>query len=63
LTVVASELEADMVCGLLRSNGISCSRVAADASAEAVMPSWHEVRVDEVDYDRARELIDQRRSL
>src|SRR5438270_604288 len=38
LTVVTNELEAEMVCGLLRTNGIACSHRKTDFAAAS---EWH----------------------
>lgn len=64
LTVVGDELEAEMLCGLLRANGIECfhrrSDPAAAISAYAVGASIAgptEVVVDAKDLERARLLL------
>jgi hypothetical protein len=67
LTVVRDEMEAEMLCGLLRSNGISCTyrktNTAAAISAESggfAMAGPTEVLVHEPDLDAARRLLARR---
>ena len=55
LTVVASEGEADVVCSMLRAEGIKCAVRLAD-SVEA-MGNWREVLVAASDLASARELL------
>ena len=62
LDVVGSEFEADVICGLLRSEGIECgvqkTNLAvgmADASASAAGP--REIIVHAADLARAREIL------
>jgi homoserine kinase len=64
LTVVGSELEADMVCGLLRANGIRCFFRRTDPAAATgfyapgvSVAGPTEVVVNEQDLERARELL------
>jgi hypothetical protein len=61
LTIVADESEAEVVCGLLRAEGIRCFHRGTDLTAH-LMPSlasggWREVLVNEDDLQRARELL------
>jgi hypothetical protein len=57
VTVVETESEAEMACGLLRSEGIECSyRQPQELSADAFW-DWREIVVHERDSDRARELL------
>jgi putative signal transducing protein len=61
VTVVASGLEAELVCGLLRTDGIECFARQTDEAAgawQATAGGPHEVVVvrDE-DLSRARELV------
>jgi hypothetical protein len=56
LTVVPSEAEADVICGLLRVNGIPCNPREAD-SIEMLGGVWHEVLVPEDRLEEARELL------
>ena len=62
LTVVHDELEAEVVCGLLRVNGIKCGyRPSTAGSVFGMTPSvggQTEVIVDETDIGRARELLE-----
>ena len=59
LTLVSSLGEADVICGLLRTEGI-------DAKSREVLPgnlaggwgSWQEILVPEANLERARELIE-----
>jgi hypothetical protein len=67
LTVVANELEAEMLCGELRANGIACEHrsagIFADRFGSAVTGAVFgevaqtEVRVDENDLEEARKLL------
>jgi Putative prokaryotic signal transducing protein len=59
LTVVATQGEADVICSLLRANGIECSERATDVSAErgGGYGGWREVLVGDSDLSVARELI------
>jgi len=63
VTVVASESEADVVCGLLRSAGIECAyreTEAIDSVLEDFTPAGpREVVVHAADLDDARALLDQ----
>ncbi|HEY4411926.1 MAG TPA: DUF2007 domain-containing protein [Gaiellaceae bacterium] len=62
LTVVGDEIEAEALCGLLRSNGIDCyfrrtnvSAGAYGAAGSTAGPT--EIVVDENDLQAARELL------
>ena len=62
LTIVANELEAEMVCGLLRTEGIAATHWrtnvaagAADASTTAAGP--REVLVPAAELERASEIL------
>ena len=64
LTVVGDELEAEMLCGMLRANGVECFYRRTDpASAISVyavgtsIAGPTEVVVNEEDLDRARRLL------
>jgi hypothetical protein len=63
LTVVSGEPEADVVCGLLRSNGIECSyrdTQAIDSPIEDFIAAGpREILVRSSDLAAARELIAQ----
>jgi hypothetical protein len=59
LTLVSSQAEADIVCALLRANGIACADRPADISPEVMgVGGWTEVLVAADDLDAARELLD-----
>jgi hypothetical protein len=62
LTVVDDEMEAEMLCGLLRANGVAASYRWTDPGAGAwtggLAPGGPmEILVDEEDLARARELL------
>ena len=69
LTVVDNEMEAEMLCGMLRTNGIRCehrnsSVGAAQYGAEVAgvifgQGSTTEVLVDEAQLEEARKLLPQ----
>ena len=66
LTVVGDDLEAEMVCGLLRSNGIACSYAKTDMAANLhagresmTITGPTAILVDEKDLDAARKLLPQ----
>ena len=59
LTVVGSQGEADVICSLLRANGIECGERATDLSAERG-GGWggqREILVRQTDFGAAWELI------
>lgn len=56
LTVVPSEAEANVICGLLRVNDIPCNHREAD-NIEMLGGLWHEVLVPEDRLEQARELL------
>jgi hypothetical protein len=60
LTVVPSQVEAEVACGLLRSEGIFCDYRRASFLSAASWPAggdWQEILVAEPDLLRAREII------
>jgi len=61
LTVVRNELEADVLCGLLRENGIECFHRGTDAAAVGIYGETSggptEVLVEEHDLAAARALL------
>ena len=61
VTVVASEAEAEIVCGLLRANGIECGyrdTEAIDSPLEDFAPSGpREILVREDDLEDARSVL------
>ena len=67
LTVVADELEAEALCGMLRANGVECFHRRTDPSAAIAaagigntIAGPTEVVVDERDLDAARRLLPPR---
>lgn len=57
LTIVRDAGEAEVLCGLLRTEGIPCIYRVTDQSAELQYGAWREVLVNEADLTRARELL------
>lgn len=59
LTVVASEGEAEIVCGVLRSEGIRCAYRTTNVSADSGLDAggWREVLVAADDEARARTVL------
>lgn len=62
LTIVHDEAEAEMLCGLLRANGLECGYRKTDVAAGAWTSGFAtggpiEVLVDERDLTTARELV------
>jgi putative signal transducing protein len=59
LTAVASQTEADIICSLLRENGIKCGDRAADVAIQGIGGSggWREILVSEDDLEAAQELL------
>ena len=61
LTVVSNETEAELLCGLLRSNGIECAyrdTDAIDSTIEDFMTAGpREILVHEADLETARALL------
>lgn len=55
LTVVASQGEADLICSLLRAEGIKCTERMADSIESS--GGWREILVLESDLASARELL------
>jgi hypothetical protein len=55
LTVVASQGEADVICSLLRSEGIECAQRMADSIETS--GGWREILVSKADFASARELL------
>jgi hypothetical protein len=58
VTVVQTVGEADVIAGLLRSEGIACTYPDTPWWSEGAYTGGYEVRVAEQDYERARELIE-----
>ena len=66
LTVVGNEPEAEMLCGLLRANGIACmyrttNLAAGMADASTSMGGPREVLVEEEQLEEARKLLPDNR--
>jgi hypothetical protein len=64
LTIVGDEMEAEALCGLLRTNGIACSYRKTNTAAAIgtygggfTIAGPTEVMVDEPDLDAARKLL------
>jgi hypothetical protein len=62
LTVVGDEMEAEMVCGMLRANGIACNYRRTDMGAGGAFGGFSmagptEVMVNEEDLDAALKLL------
>jgi len=57
LTIARDAGEAELLCGLLRAEGIPCIYRVTDQSAELQYGSWREVLVNGADLARARELL------
>jgi hypothetical protein len=60
LRIAVTETEAEVVCGLLRSEGIRCFHRPTDLTAHVVLQGpagWREILVNEEDLPRARELL------
>jgi Putative prokaryotic signal transducing protein len=59
LTAVGSQTEADILCSLLRENGIKCGDRATDVAIQGMGGSggWREILVSEDQLDAARELL------
>ena len=60
LTVVSSQTEADIICALLRENGIACGDRATDMSTYGTsgFGGWREVLVSEDQLEEAQTLLD-----
>jgi Putative prokaryotic signal transducing protein len=60
LTMVPNEGEAEILCGILRVEGIRCAHRITDLAhdeAGQAFGGWREVLVAEADYARALELL------
>jgi hypothetical protein len=58
--MVADDGEAEVICGMLRSEGIRCFHRTTDVGGEAALASigkWREILVLAEDFLRARELV------
>jgi hypothetical protein len=61
LTTVENEIEAEILCGMLRAEGIQCghrpTNYSADQSLGGGLGGLREVLVDEADLEQARKLL------
>ena len=60
VTIVSSEAEAEVVCGLLRADDIACGYRLIESVFDSEgrgFPGRHEIIVEEADLARARELV------
>ena len=59
LTAVGSQAEADILCSLLRENGIRCGDRPTDVAIQGMGGSggWREILVSEDQLEAARELL------
>jgi hypothetical protein len=65
LTVVPNEAEAEVVCGLLRANGIACEYRQTSFGAgtmDGLRGGPQEIFVAEADAEDARSLVDTQKS-
>jgi hypothetical protein len=58
LTVVPTEGEAEVICGLLRTSGIPCRHREVELGSQTFGSWWHEVLVPEDRLAEARELVE-----
>jgi hypothetical protein len=62
LTIVGDGIQAEALCGLLRSAGVACNHLPLDTRAGAMeglgTGGPHEVLVATSDLERAREILD-----
>jgi hypothetical protein len=58
LTVVPTEGEAEVICGLLRANGIPCGHREVELASQAFGGWWHEVLVPKDRLAEAGELVE-----
>ena len=57
VTVAPNEAEAELICSVLRAEGIECVARATDGSAE-IWGGFHEVVVRPEDVERAKALLE-----
>jgi hypothetical protein len=61
VATVANELDADVVCGLLRANGIECwtqdTEAIDDPNEDFIESGPHEVVVSAADADAAKQIL------
>jgi hypothetical protein len=58
LTVVPTQGEAEVICGLLRANGIPCAHREVELASQAFGGWWNEILVPENRLAEARELVE-----
>jgi hypothetical protein len=58
LTVVPTEGEAEVICGLLRAHGIHCGHREVELASQAFGGWWNEVLVPKDRLTEARELLE-----
>jgi hypothetical protein len=58
LTLVPTEGEAEVICGLLRASGIRCGHRAVERASQTFGGWWHEVLVPKDQLAEARELLE-----
>jgi hypothetical protein len=58
VTLVPSEGEAEVICGLLRANGIPCGHREVELASQAFGSWWQEVLVPKDRLAEARELVE-----
>lgn len=58
LTVVPTQGEAEVICGLLRANGVPCANREVELASQAFGGWWHEILVPEDRLGEARELVE-----
>jgi hypothetical protein len=64
LTIVPNEVEAEILCALLRSEGITCEHRATNlgvGSMDGMPGGAREIIVEEAGFDRAREILEASR--
>lgn len=59
LTVVGSQTEAEIICSVLRANGVRCGERAADVPIQGAggFGGWREILVSEDQLEAARQLL------
>ena len=58
VTLVPTEGEAEVICGLLRANDIRCAHREVELASQAFGGWWHEVLVPKDRLAEARELVE-----
>ena len=57
VTLVPTQGEAEVICGLLRANGIPCAHREVELASQTFGSWWHEVLVPKDRLAEARELV------